>query len=91
MPLTLLNCISIHYTNDPKPAKLAILRALRALGVAIADCAGFSIWGLGEECSAHKNEIRATLDYMFQVYLSRLTAAKRVVADVSPGVYELAN
>lgn len=58
--------------DDPDPLKVAILRALRALCVAVADCAGTSLWGIGDEWLTLRSESRSVLDYIFQVSCSMM-------------------
>lgn len=73
VPNLLLQCLSRpeHINASANPVRAAIARALRAVYVAVADCAGPALWGLGDDCKEFCSEIRATLDCMFQVgYLS---------------------
>ena len=67
VPGNLLKCLTRPDYISSKPVRVAIVRALRAVYVAAANCTGPAIWGLGEDCKDFRNELRATLDYMFQV------------------------
>ncbi|KAL5490344.1 hypothetical protein ACEPAI_5177 [Sanghuangporus weigelae] len=71
-PSAILDALAGLSDHDPVFLKIAIVRALRALFVAIADCAGPSLWDLGEECCVdRRSEARSTLDYIFQASFER--------------------
>ncbi|KAL5511605.1 hypothetical protein ACEPAH_4822 [Sanghuangporus vaninii] len=71
-PSAILDALAGLSDHDPVFLKVAIVRALRALFVAIADCAGPSLWDLGEECCVdRRSEARSTLDYIFQASFER--------------------
>ncbi|KAL5533100.1 hypothetical protein ACEPAF_4876 [Sanghuangporus sanghuang] len=66
-PSAILDALAGLSDHDPVFLKITIVRALRALFVAIADCAGPSLWDLGEQCCVdRRSEARSTLDYIFQ-------------------------
>ena len=67
VPRILLECLTKSECIEVKPARIAVVRALRAVYVAAADCAGPALWGLGDDCKDFRTELRATLDLMFQV------------------------
>lgn len=62
-----LNALAALSDHEPVSLRIAVVRAFRALCVAVADCAGPSLWGLGEEYLEYRSETRSTLDYVFQV------------------------
>ncbi|KAH8117383.1 hypothetical protein DFH11DRAFT_1007345 [Phellopilus nigrolimitatus] len=75
-----LNALADLSDHSPHLLQVAIIRALRALYVAIADGTGPSLWGLGEECLEFTSEMRTALDFMFQsqalnVYLPLLASS----------------
>ncbi|EJD05875.1 ARM repeat-containing protein [Fomitiporia mediterranea MF3/22] len=79
-PSAVLNALAALTDHDPPFLKVSIVRALRALLVAISGCAGPSLWELGEECLEFRSETRSTLDYVFQtqaldVYLPLLESS----------------
>ena len=64
---TVVSVIERLRPSDPESLKVALLRALRSLCISIADCAGTSLWGLGEERLEFVSEARAELSYVFSV------------------------
>jgi hypothetical protein len=53
--------------SDSIALRSAFARALRALTVAIADTVGPSQWSLHVDTCDIRNEVKAALDYLFQV------------------------
>lgn len=73
---TIFDALTGLSERDPVFLRIAVVRALRALFVAIADCTGPSLWNLGEECPVkRRSEMRSVLDVTFQASLQRNTQA----------------
>lgn len=81
-PSAILNALASLSEHDPIFLKVAVVRALRALCVAIADCAGPSLWGLGDECLELRSETRSMLDYIFQVRHSLMLQLSSIILTI---------
>ncbi|KAL1754819.1 armadillo-type protein [Schizophyllum commune] len=63
---SILLAISNFRPNEPSKLRAAFARALRALGVAIADIVGPALWGLRPDDSEIKDSAKDTLNMLFQ-------------------------
>ena len=64
---SILLAISNFRPNEPSRLRAAFARALRALGVAIADIVGPALWGLRPDDSEIKDSAKDALGLLFQV------------------------
>lgn len=66
----LLSAITELQQDDPQSLKLALIRSLRAVTVAIAENVGIPLWGLVDDIPTFISDAQSTLNYIFKVRFS---------------------
>jgi hypothetical protein len=66
-PQAFLVALSRFHSSDSLALRCASARAIRTLGIAIAEAVGHPLWGLRPENPEIRDEATAALDHIFQV------------------------